>query len=63
MATFINGVFLASSNGASASTMEMPCSERYKKVRVAIMQAAEHLWPKLFELGFIGQQQQPMQET
>jgi hypothetical protein len=63
MVTFINGVSLASSNGASPSTMERPCCEKYTKGRVAIMQAAEHLWPKLSELGFIGQQQQPMQET
>jgi hypothetical protein len=33
------------------------------KARVVIMQAAEHLWLDLSELGFIGQQQQPMQGT
>jgi hypothetical protein len=30
---------------------------------MVIMQAAEHLWLKLSELDFIGQQQQPMQGT
>jgi hypothetical protein len=63
MVTFINEVSLASSNGASPSMMERLCCEKYTKGHVVIMQVEEHLWLKLSELGFIGQQQQPMQET
>jgi hypothetical protein len=63
MVTFINEASLAFFNGASPSTMERLCCGKYTKEHVGIMQAVEHLWLKPSELGFIGQQQQLMQET
>jgi ribonuclease HI len=62
LVNFTSEVYLVYSNGASSSKMEMHCCRRYMKEHVVAMQAVEHLWPKLSELSFIGQQQQSMQE-
>jgi hypothetical protein len=42
--------------------MEKLFCGKYMKVHADIMQAVEHLWRRLLELAFTGQQRQPMQE-
>jgi hypothetical protein len=55
----ISGIF----QRASPSMMVRLYCEKYTRGHAIIMPVAEHLWLKLSELGSIGQQRQPMQET